>query len=67
MKHRLYGCARLETCDGRELDGGLRRRGAEAEVDDPFWTRPVPLGPNKPTRPEEEVMQWVAEEVIFEG
>ena len=67
MRHRLYGCVRLEECEGRRLRGDLMERGAEVGEEDLFWTRLMPMGPKKPRAPEGVVMVWVGGGSVLSG
>ena len=67
MKHRLFGCPRLEEVEGKKLREDLKIRGKEASEADLFWTELVPLCSIAPPPVSEANYEWIQEQVVFTG
>ena len=67
MRHRLFGCPRLEEVEGKRLNEVLRERGKTAEAGDPLSTELVPLCSVAPPFVNETKYEWIEEQAIFTG
>ena len=68
-KHRAFECGKLLSCEGKELKEAWREEGRRAGKNDPFWTRLIPLGPERVPWPNKDEVRinWIGEEGVVSG
>ena len=68
-KHRAFDCGGLVKCKDNELERGWREEGRRADKNDPFWSRMIPVGPERVgwLRKEDVEIEWFKEEGIMTG